>query len=149
MSVSTQPDIYRFIVEQMADAIIYADTEGIIRGWNAAAEALFGYPRGEITGQKLDLIIPERLRAAHWTGFDRAMARGATQHGGRAIVTRSLTSAGNTIYVEMSFAVVTDGEGKTIGAVAMARDATQRHHDDRTLREQLAALRKLHSDASA
>ncbi len=63
--------------------------------------------------------------------------------------TRSLTSAGDTIYVEMSFAVVTDGEGKAIGAVAVARDATQRHHDDRALREQLAVLQNLHSDASA
>lgn len=149
MSVSIPPDIYRLIVGQMADAIIYTDTGGIIRGWNAAAEALFGYPRGEVTGQSLDLIIPERLRAAHWAGFNRAMACGTTQHGRRAVVTRSLTSAGDTIYVEISFAVVTDEEGKTIGAVAVARDATQRHHDDRALREQLAVLQNLHSDASA
>ncbi len=149
MSVSAHSDVYFLIMEQMADAIIYADTEGVIRGWNAAAEALFGYPRGEVTGQKLDMIIPEQLRAAHWVGFNRAMTHGATRHGRQAIVTRSLTSAGDTIYVEMSFAVVTDGEGKTIGAVAVARDTTQRHHDDRALREKLAMLQKLNSDAGA
>ena len=45
MESSGHTDINGLIVEQMADAMIYSDKEGIIRGWNAAAEALFGYPK--------------------------------------------------------------------------------------------------------
>jgi len=33
-----QSDIYRLITEQLADAVIHSDVDGIIRGWNAAAE---------------------------------------------------------------------------------------------------------------
>lgn len=140
MTDSTPPDIDRLITEQMAEALIYADTEGVIRQWNAAAEALFGYPREQAIGQSLDLIIPERLRAAHWTGFHRAMALGTTRLHGKATVTKAQTRDGNSIYVEMSFAVVTDGNAKAIGSVAVARDATQRRQDESALRARLAAL---------
>ena len=147
MTNSTPPDIDRLIVAQMADAMIYSDKEGLIRGWNATAEALFGYTKDEALGQSLDLIIPERLREAHWAGFFRAMASGATKHAGRPTVTRSLTHTRGTIYVEMSFAIVADEEGKVLGSVAVARDATQRHQNERDLRERLETLQKLHSGA--
>ncbi|MEI7431519.1 MAG: PAS domain S-box protein [Betaproteobacteria bacterium] len=140
-------DVYLLIVERMADAMIYSDREGLIRGWNAAAEALFGYAKDEAIGQSLDLIIPERLRDPHWVGFNRAMASGATKHAGRATVTRSLTRSRGTIYVEMSFAVVGDSEGQVLGSVAVARDATQRQQKDRELRERLETLEKLNSSA--
>jgi PAS domain S-box-containing protein len=35
-------DLHRAIVEQGPDAIIFADRDGIIRLWNARAEAVFG-----------------------------------------------------------------------------------------------------------
>ena len=110
------------VLAQTADALIFSDCEGKIRIWNAAAEALFGFPGSAAIGQSLDLIIPERLRAAHWRGFDAAMASGQTKHAGKPTRTKALTKAGETIYAEMSFAVVKDDSGE-IGSVAMARAA--------------------------
>jgi len=60
------------ILEQIADAVIYADDTGRIVRWNHAASALFGYSAAEALGQNLDLFIPEHLRAAHWRGFGAA-----------------------------------------------------------------------------
>lgn len=140
-------DIDRLIVEQMADAMIYSDKEGVIRGWNAAAESLFGYTKGEAVGQSLDLIIPERLRDAHWAGFNRAMESGKTRLAGHAAMTRSLTHSKGPIYVEMSFAVVCDEQGRVVGSVAVARDATQRRQHERELRERLESLEKLRTGA--
>ena len=97
MKDTTLPDINELIIEQMADAMIYSDSQGIIDGWNPAAEALFGYCNDEAIGQSLDLIIPEHLRDAHWTGFNRAMASGSTKNRGRAAITRSLTKTRGTI----------------------------------------------------
>src|SRR6266478_4554106 len=71
------------ILEQMADAVIYADEKGTIRRWNHAAAALFGYSAAEALGQGLDLIIPEHLRAAHWNGFEAAMTHGVMKLQGR------------------------------------------------------------------
>ena len=39
-------------------------------------QSIFGYSEGEVLGQGLDLLIPERLRAAHWAGFDAAIETG-------------------------------------------------------------------------
>ena len=133
-------ELPRLVIEHTADAVIYADRDGTIRIWNAAAEALFGFPRAAAIGQRLDLIIPERLRAAHWEGFHRAVASGRTRLGGRAMITRSLNAAGATIYVEMSFALVCDDDGAVLGSVAVARDATQRREDERKLQERIRAL---------
>lgn len=136
-------ELERLILEQMGDALIYADRDGIIRGWNAAAQALFGYAKDEALGQSLDIIIPERLRAPHWDGFHRAMASGATRHGRRALLTRAVDRAGATLYVEMSFAVVVSAAQEVLGAVAVARDGTRRREDEHRLRELEAA----HADA--
>ncbi len=57
------------IVEASQDVVIFADRDGIIRLWNAGAEAMFGYRAEEAIGQTLDLIIPEQLRGRHWDGY--------------------------------------------------------------------------------
>lgn len=128
------------IFECMAEALVFADPQGIIQMWNPGAESLFGYTAADAIGQSLDLIIPERLRNAHWEGFDRAMRRGATVHGRRSIITRALHKDGRQLYVDMSFAVVKNPAGETTGSAAVARDATDRYLEDKKLRGQLAAL---------
>lgn len=71
------------IVGQAPDALICADWNGVIIRWSIAAEALFGYQAREALGQSLDLIIPVRLRAAHWHGFSRAIEAGRRKHQGQ------------------------------------------------------------------
>ncbi|BAL23901.1 PAS domain S-box protein [Azoarcus sp. KH32C] len=122
------------ILEQMAEALIYSDRDGIIRRWNRAAETMFGHPASDALGQSLDLIIPENLRAAHWRGFDAAMKSGATRLHGRPTLTRALHRSGSRLYVEMSFALVTDETGKAIGSVAVARDVTDRVEREKAAR---------------
>ena len=63
------------ILDQVADAVICINHSGAIIRWNPACTALFGFSAEEALGQSVDLIIPEHLRAAHWSGFDAAMAR--------------------------------------------------------------------------
>ena len=119
------------IVEQTADAIIYSDRQGVIERWNAAATTMFGYAAAEAIGQSLDLIIPEHLRAAHWRGFEAAMASGTTRLHGRPTLTRAQHKSGSKLYVEMSFALVADAAGAVLGSVAMVRDVTERMERER------------------
>ncbi len=128
------------ILECMSEALIFADVEGIIRAWNPGAEAIFGYSAAEALNQNLDLIIPENLRKAHWNGYHRATEMGATVHGRRSFITRSLHKSGQQLYVDMSFAIVKNQAGVTIGSAAIARDATARHLEEKNLRRQLAEL---------
>src|SRR5688572_3082848 len=122
------------LIAQSPDAIIYAGKDGTIQEWNAAASAVFGHSREEAMGQNLDLIIPERFREAHWTGFDAAIETGVTKTKGQAMPTRSMRKDGETIYIEVSFAVVKDAAGEVIGAIANARDITEKFLKEREKR---------------
>ncbi|MTJ80014.1 MAG: PAS domain S-box protein [Telmatospirillum sp.] len=113
------------ILEQAADAIIFADHKGTILLWNSAAERLFGFTAEQVLGQSLDVFIPERLRAPHWSGYHAAMERGRTRLEGRPTVTKALHSSGDTVYVSMSFAVVTAPTRGVVGSVAIARAAAR------------------------
>ncbi len=50
------------LVDSAHDAIFTVDRELIIRFWNPAAEALFGYASAEIVGQSVDVLIPPERR---------------------------------------------------------------------------------------
>ena len=131
--VETKSSLTESILEQMADAVIYADQTGTIRRWNQAAAALFGHDAEEAIGQRLDLIIPEHLRAAHWRGFAAAMTNGVMKLQGRPTLTRAMHQTGRKLYVEMTFALVKEqAEGSALGAVAVARDVTERLEQQRT-----------------
>ena len=114
-------ELHTLALEQTADAVIVIDTQGIIRIWNQAAEHVFEFSAAEAIGKSVDLIIPERLREAHWRGFSLAMATGKTRLGGAPTRTRALCKSGNRLYVQMSFAVIRDASGQSVGSVAMAR----------------------------
>ncbi len=45
--------------------MVIADESGRIEFVNAQTEALFGYPRAEIIGQPVELLVPSRFHAAH------------------------------------------------------------------------------------
>ncbi len=127
------PALAEWIIEQTADAVIYADRAGTIVRWNRAATALFGYSAAEALGQNLDLIIPEHLRAAHWRGFEAAMTSGHTRLHGRATLTRAISKTGQKLYVEMTFAMVNNQEGEVLGSVAIARDVTARVEHEKSV----------------
>jgi PAS domain S-box-containing protein len=115
---------YQAIVEQAAEAIVFADREGIIRIWNRGAERLFGYSAAEALGANLELIIPERFRAAHWAGFGQAMDTGETRYAGRVLRTRSVHKDGGKLYVDLSFGVIRGPDGAVAGAFAIGRAGT-------------------------
>lgn len=53
------------ILSMSADAIISIDAEQRITLFNEGAEKIFGYSKADVIGGPLDILIPERVRAAH------------------------------------------------------------------------------------
>lgn len=56
---------FRGLFESAPDGIVISDGEGVITLANGQAEALFGYTRAELIGQRIELLIPERFRGPH------------------------------------------------------------------------------------
>lgn len=130
-------NLQELLIEQSPDAVIFADSAGIIRIWNTAAERIFGFTKSDALGANLNIIIPERLRDAHWRGFERALAERTTKYAGQALPTKAVRSDGSQIYVELTFAIVIDAKGDVLGALAHARDITKRFEKERADRQNL------------
>jgi PAS domain S-box-containing protein len=126
-AVNVPPGIYKAIVEEAQEAIIFTYRDGTIRVWNRGAERLFGHAAADVLGLSLDLIIPERFRRAHWQGFRRAIETGSLHAAQAVMTTRSVHKDGRKLYVELSFGLVRDHAGTAIGAFAIGRDCTARH----------------------
>src|SRR3546814_5014812 len=56
----------RGIIDSALDAFVSVDRSDRVLDWNSSAEKIFGWSRDEAIGRSLgDLILPDRLRAAH------------------------------------------------------------------------------------
>jgi PAS domain S-box-containing protein len=95
----------RSIVESALDAVISMDASGRITGWNARAEAIFGWPAGEVLGRQLaDTIIPPAQREAHSRGLKRFLATGEGPVLNRRIEVSALRRDGSEFPAELSIA---------------------------------------------
>jgi PAS domain S-box-containing protein len=126
METSSPGWLFRRIVEEMPEAVIFADRHGVVRLWNRGAETMFGYSAVEALGQSLDLIIPERFRARHWDGYRQVMATGVTGYGQRLLAVPAMRKDGQRISIEFSIALLKDDRGEVAGAAAVVRDVTAR-----------------------
>src|SRR5262245_56764942 len=130
------------IIDGSPEAIIFADRDGIIRLWNAGAEAMFGDSATEAIGQNLDLIIPERQRGRHWEGYQKVMATGVTRYGKELLAVPAVRKDGTRISLEFTIVLLRDEAGQTMGTAALIRDVTARWQQERALKERLATLEK-------
>jgi PAS domain S-box-containing protein len=142
METSSADRLFRGIVEEMPEAVIFADRQGVVRLWNRGAETMFGYSAAEATGQSLDLIIPERFRARHWDGYRHVMATGVTSYGQRLLAVPAMRKDGQRISIEFSIALLKDERGGVTGALAVVRDVTARWQAERERNARLSALEK-------
>lgn len=128
------------LVRGMADAVLIADRGGTIVFWNDAATRLFGWSAAEAVGERLDLIIPERLRERHWTGWEQVVATGETRYGDRLLEVPAQHRDGTRLSIAFTVSLLTDG-GTVSAIAAVVRDDTERWQERRALRDELAQAR--------
>ena len=89
------------------DAVIVADSDGLILEFNKAAEAMFGYIAREVLGQPMGpLIVPPHLRAAHAAGMANFAA--TQEHrvvGAGHIRLEAMRNGGDTFPIELAISV--------------------------------------------
>jgi two-component system, chemotaxis family, CheB/CheR fusion protein len=135
----------RAILESALDSIIVMGGDGLVREWNPAAEALFGYSRAEAVGKELaELILPPEYREPHRRGLEKYFRTGEGPVLGRRIEVPALLRDGSRILAELAITpyrveeeTLFTGSIRDITARRAAEEASQR----------LAAIVEWSSDA--
>jgi PAS domain S-box-containing protein len=93
----------RAVIDTAMDAVVSMDGRGEVIGWNAQAEAIFGWTAAEALGRRLhELIIPEELRESHQLGLSRFLDTGEGTMLGRRQEVPALRKDGTRLTVELA-----------------------------------------------
>ncbi|MBK1649294.1 PAS domain S-box protein [Rhabdochromatium marinum] len=115
------------------DAIVTADAHGRIVEFNDNAARLFGYQPAEAIGAPMaELIIPERMRAAHQRGMDRYLNTGTGRVLNRRLQLPARHRDGHEFTVEMNISPI-QTEDSTLFTSFM-RDISAEQAAERELR---------------
>ncbi len=143
MTLRENEERFRSVTETAAEAIVVANESGEIRFWNAAAEAIFGYPADDIIGQPISTIVPEQYIQAHTSGINKSTA-------GRSLGRLSshqdlygLRKDGSEFPITLSLASWESSDGRYFSAII--RDVTEVRESQRRAeaQERLAAVGQL------
>jgi PAS domain S-box-containing protein len=113
--------LYSAAVQSSFDAIVTKTLDGIITGWNPAAELLFGFTAEEAIGNSIEIIVPEERRAELHEILARIRKGQIVDHHD----TIRRTKSGKTIDISLSVSPIKSPSGAIIGACKIARDVTE------------------------
>ena len=113
---------FRGLLEAAPDAMVCVDSDGRIVLVNAQTERLFGYPRTELAGQLVEILVPDALKAGH-PGLRAGYAADPQRRPmGAGLELSGRRRDGTTFPAEISLAALDTGQGTLVSAAI--RDAT-------------------------
>jgi PAS domain S-box-containing protein len=131
-----QSEWFRVILASIADAVIVTDTDGHVVFLNPVAETLTGHDAASAVGRPLPEVfslIPPVGRSIEESPVYQAMRDSVVlRPGHRLLVTRD----GHEVPIDDSTAPIRDDQGRTLGAVVVFHDITERRRAEEE-REQL------------
>ena len=117
-------DLPGSILESAPDAIIISDRAGEILFANTRVRELLGYAPAELIGQRVELLLPERLRPRHVEHRDSYARDPQVRPMGSNLELCARRKDGTEVPVEISLSPVQDG-ARMLTATAL-RDVTER-----------------------
>jgi PAS domain S-box-containing protein len=132
--IRTQMERAAALLEAAPDSVVIVDEAGRITMVNARTESVFGYPRGELLGQPVAMLIPTRLHG-------ELHAPGQEPPAARAMELFARRRDGSEFPVEVSLSPLTAPEGTLV--IGTIRDITERKQFEAALRASEIRYRQL------
>ncbi|MBZ0293777.1 MAG: PAS domain-containing sensor histidine kinase [Anaerolineae bacterium] len=138
------------IFESAFDAIVIMDGDFLIRGWNTAAETVYGWQADEVIGKTMQDVLRPQYTSLNRADLLQYLLLRNRWHGEITHRHRS----GMNLRIESSMSVVRSPKGKPETIVAINRDVTQqREMEDRELklaveRERMMMLERFMRDVA-
>lgn len=117
--------LYKAIFEASPDGVVVVDERGMIQEINAAAENLFGYVRGELLGQRVEVLVPRSARGGHLGHRRSFMDDPHARPMGIGMELRGEHKDGTQVPVEISLSPLPMGGERLV--IATIRDMSQRN----------------------
>ncbi|MBI5784481.1 MAG: response regulator [Rhodocyclales bacterium] len=118
-----QKEFLAAVFENALDAAVLMNARGIITGWNAQAEKVFGWTKAEAIGRPMgDTIVPGRHRTAHAVGLANFLVTGEGPVLNNRIETEAAHRDGHEFPVELSITPIRTVDGYEFSA--FVRDIT-------------------------
>jgi two-component system, LuxR family, sensor kinase FixL len=137
-------DRFRLVVESSPDGIVLFDAQGHIVLVNARVEKMYGYGREELTGQRIELLVPERFRSEHPAHGIGLHAVPAAQAAGAGLEVFARRKDGTEFPVEIGISPIQSQEGALVLGVIVDISARKRAEAEaRQHREELAHLSRV------
>jgi PAS domain S-box-containing protein len=125
------------ILEAIPDAVVAVNRQGVIVQVNSQTEAMFSYTRGELIGQGIEILVPERQRGDHHRHRDEYHAKPKIRRMGSGLDLYGRKRDGSEFPVEISLSPVPTGNGSSGNSMlvlSVIRDISDRKHVENELR---------------
>jgi diguanylate cyclase (GGDEF)-like protein/PAS domain S-box-containing protein len=118
------PSGLALFLESAPDAMVVVDERGKVVLANGLAQRMFGYSSEELIGQRVELLVPERLHARHADHRDRYAADPHARPMGAGLDLHGRRKDGAEFPVEISLSPLETGNGTLV--LSAIRDVTER-----------------------
>ena len=112
------------LLEAVPDAMVVVNHEGIMVQVNSQTEDLFGYTRGELIGQKVEILVPEAQRQQHQHHRERFRQQPSVRRMGAGLDLYGRRRDGSEFPVEISLSPVHTSGGPLV--LSAIRDISDR-----------------------
>jgi len=126
------------IIDQIHDAVVATDLDGVVTSWNKGAERMFGYAANEMLGRPIACVYPpDQLAVLQHEVIAPLKAKGA--HVAEVIMQRK---NGERFNGHLALSLRYDAERRPVGMIGYTMDVTEQKRVEQALRRSETRLRE-------